>query len=80
MTELDARWEALAALQPGADAGGYGTEWATMLRERTADSAMAASDAARDAADVASDADDGTASATAIAASDAAYDAAAKAR
>jgi hypothetical protein len=42
-------WDALALLQPQADANGYGTAWATMLRERTpdaADEAAAAAEAA----------------------------------
>ena len=40
---LDWMWDALALVQPRADAGGYGEAWATMLRERTATSASAAS-------------------------------------
>lgn len=43
----DAMWEALAWVQPRADKGGYGAEWATMLRERTRDAARAATSAAK---------------------------------
>ena len=35
-------WDALALVQPRADARGYGVAWATMLRERTVQSARAA--------------------------------------
>jgi hypothetical protein len=43
---MDWMWDALALVQPRADARGYGVAWATMLRERTVDSARAASAAA----------------------------------
>ena len=39
---LDWMWDALALVQPRADMRGYGVAWATMLRERTAQSARAA--------------------------------------
>lgn len=50
---LDWMWNALALVQPRADAVGYGVAWATMLRERTSKSASAAyatADATADAA------------------------------
>ena len=77
-------WDALALVQPQADARGYGVAWATMLRERTVESARAAyaaayaaaAAAASAAADAAADADaDADASAAASAAADAAADA-----
>ena len=40
---LDWMWDALALVQPRADMRGYGVAWATMLRERTVQSARAAS-------------------------------------
>ena len=43
---MDWMWDALALVQPRADARGYGVAWATMLRERTVDSARAAAAAA----------------------------------
>jgi hypothetical protein len=60
---LDWMWDALAVVQPQADAEGYGKAWATMLRERTATSADTAADAAAAA----------NAAAAAAAASEAAY-------
>ena len=39
---LDWMWDSLAMVQPRADAQGYGTAWATMLRDRTARAAAAA--------------------------------------
>ena len=39
---LDWMWDALALMQPRADAQGYGEAWATMLCERTSESAYAA--------------------------------------
>ena len=39
-------WDALALVQPQADARGYGVAWATMLRERTVKSANSAAAAA----------------------------------
>jgi hypothetical protein len=67
-------WEALAVMQPRADADGYGKTWATMLRERTAKAAASAADAAADAAASAAyiDADAYAAASAADAAADAA--------
>lgn len=64
-------WDALALVQPRADAERYGEAWATMLRERTAASAYAAADAAAYAAS-AVDADYAAASPAAYAAASAA--------
>ena len=50
---LDWMWNALALVQPRADARGYGEAWAIMLRERTPGSARAAYAAAYAAADAA---------------------------
>jgi hypothetical protein len=48
---LDWMWgTVLPVVQRVADANGFGTEWGTMLTERTADAAWAARDAAGDAA------------------------------
>jgi len=70
----DWMWDALALVQPQADARGYGVAWATMLRERTEASARAAAAAAR-AADASA-----VAAAHAAAGADAAAAAAAAAR
>ena len=47
---LDWMWTALALVQPRANATGYGAAWATMLRERTVESAKSAATAAATAA------------------------------
>ena len=73
---LDWMWNALAVVQPRADAEGYGEAWATMLRERTVTSADAAAYAAAYAA---ADADAAAYSAASAAADAAAYSAAATA-
>ena len=77
---LDWMWDALALVQPRADAEGYGEAWAAMLRERTAASASYA-DAAAYAAAYAATAAATAADAAAYAASavDADYAAAASA-
>jgi len=43
-------WDAMALVQPSADTRGYGTAWATMLRDRTVNSANIAAAAAAAAA------------------------------
>jgi hypothetical protein len=48
---LDWMWDALALVQPRADVRGYRVAWATMLRERTAQSARSASAYAATTAD-----------------------------
>ena len=50
---MDWMWNAMALVQPFADTHGYGTAWATMLRERTVNSAKYAAAAAGAAADAA---------------------------
>jgi hypothetical protein len=65
-------WDALALVQPQADKQDYGAAWATMLRERTVESARAAAVAAYAAASAA-------AAASVYAAADAAASAAAAA-
>jgi hypothetical protein len=78
-------WDALAVVQPRADADGYGEAWATMLRERTAKAATAADAAARAvssahaAAYAHAEASATAAAARAASAADAAADAAASA-
>ena len=62
-------WDALALVQPRADADGYGKAWEMMLRERTPESAYAAADAAASASYEA-------AAAAAYAAASASYEAA----
>ena len=65
---MDWMWDALALLQPRADAKGYGDTWAKMLRERTPGSARAAyASAAADAAAAASAAEAAAAAAYASA-------------
>ena len=73
---LDWMWDSLAMVQPRADAQGYGTAWATMLRDRTARAAAAAYAAAAAAAAASAAA---AAAAYAYAAADAAAAAAAAA-
>jgi predicted Zn-ribbon and HTH transcriptional regulator len=46
MNKLEEMWAALAAYQSKADAAGHGATWAAMCKERTAEAAVAASNAA----------------------------------